>query len=363
VSTEKKYIKLYANCIPVNGVSRSSICDTQNGGIILIPNLLYNLFQHFGGLTITELTAFYGEENKQNLDEYFDYLIGNRFAFLCSKDELECFPLMDLSAFYSPFQITNAILELNTTDKEYILRINKELNTVECLALEVRILCKTDISELVSVLSLFGTPDVQVNELNIITPENDFDFEALKELFKINLRLTRLIISDAAKNESQSEFFLGNSHIAYTTRRVHLPTCCGNFHPQSFVTNLPFFTESQHHNTCLNRKIAIDREGNVKNCPSMEQSFGNIADTHLVDIIKSEEFTKLWNINKDRIEVCKECEYRHVCMDCRAYLEDPENIYSKPLKCGYDPYTMHWEEWSTNPLKKLIMQHYGMKDL
>ena len=46
-----------------------------------------------------------------------------------------------------------------------------------------------------------------------------------------------------------------------------------------------------------------------------------------------------------------------------AYLEDPENILSKPLKCGYNPYTCEWEEWSTNPLKQKAIEYYGMQDL
>jgi len=46
-------------------------------------------------------------------------------------------------------------------------------------------------------------------------------------------------------------------------------------------TNLPFFTEAQCHNTCLNRKVCLDAEGNIKNCPAMAKSYGNIKDTSL----------------------------------------------------------------------------------
>jgi hypothetical protein len=66
---------------------------------------------------------------------------------------------------------------------------------------------------------------------------------------------------------------------------------------------------------------------------------------------------------KDQIEVCKDCEFRYICTGCRAYLEDPEDIHSKPLKCGYNPYTCEWEEWSTNPLKQKAIEHYGMQEL
>jgi SPASM domain peptide maturase of grasp-with-spasm system len=100
-----------------------------------------------------------------------------------------------------------------------------------------------------------------------------------------------------------------------------------------------------------------------KNCPAISQSFGNIKNTTLEEALALKDFKKYWNITKDQIDVCKDCEFRHVCTDCRAYVEDPENQYSKPLKCGYSPYTNEWEEWSTNPLKQKAIEYYGMQDL
>jgi hypothetical protein len=49
-----------------------------------------------------------------------------------------------------------------------------------------------------------------------------------------------------------------------------------------------------------------------------------------------------------------------MCSDCRAYVENPNDLYSKPLKCGYDPYTTKWEEWSTHPLKQDAINYYGL---
>jgi len=72
---------------------------------------------------------------------------------------------------------------------------------------------------------------------------------------------------------------------------------------------------------------------------------------------------KYWKLSKDQIDICRECEFRYVCTDCRAYIEDPENIYSKPLKCGYDPATNQWQEWSENPLKHKTISFYKLKDL
>lgn len=43
----------------------------------------------------------------------------------------------------------------------------------------------------------------------------------------------------------------------------------------------------------------------------------------LIKAIKAKGFKDLWAINKDKILVCQDCEFRYICTDCRAYLEMP----------------------------------------
>ena len=50
------------------------------------------------------------------------------------------------------------------------------------------------------------------------------------------------------------------------------------------------------------------------------------------------EFKNYWTINKNQIKVCKDCEFRLICIDCRVFVDDDTDIYSKPKKCKYDPY-------------------------
>ncbi len=143
---------------------------------------------------------------------------------------------------------------------------------------------------------------------------------------------------------------------------------CGGVNIETFNTNLPKVLEAINHNSCLHKKISIDVDGNIRNCPSMPQSFGNMKDTTLEEALEHPDFKKYWNLTKDHIEVCKDCEFRYICTDCRAYTErtheNSEGLdTSKPLKCGYNPYTGKWEEWSTNPLKEKAIKFYGMEDL
>lgn len=64
------------------------------------------------------------------------------------------------------------------------------------------------------------------------------------------------------------------------------------------------------------------------------------------------------NLNFDLIEIISK--YRYICTDCRAYIENPDDIYSKPLKCGYNPHTCQWEDWSSYPLKEMAIKHYQL---
>ena len=75
----------------------------------------------------------------------------------------------------------------------------------------------------------------------------------------------------------------------------------------------------------------------------MPKSFGNISNTTLSEAIDKPGFKDAWIISKDQIDVCKDCEFRYMCTDCRAHIKDANNIYSQPAKCPYNPYIAKWE--------------------
>lgn len=96
-------------------------------------------------------------------------------------------------------------------------------------------------------------------------------------------------------------------------------------------------------NTCLNKKLSIDENGLIKNCPSCSKymGFANEA-AALIKASDSSQYAYYSRLKKDDIDVCKDCEFRHVCTDCRQYLTDSGNVLSKPAKCTYNPYTARW---------------------
>ena len=103
-------------------------------------------------------------------------------------------------------------------------------------------------------------------------------------------------------------------------------------------------------NNCWNGEIAITENGSVIPCIfSRELKVGDLNRQSLCDIINSSELRKLWSITLDDVEVCRDCEYRLSCFDCRASAYSTTgNILSKQARCGYDPFKGEWERIRMN---------------
>ncbi len=215
-------------------------------------------------------------------------------------------------------------------------------------------------SSLISILNELKKNQLKYIEI-LVDCETNIKLDEDTKLQASNIRALKKIVFWGQKESTSLEIANAVNFICTKSKFNH--RFCGNIEPNNFILNNQSLSEARKHNSCLYRKITIDTEGNIKNCPSMQESFGNIRDTTLAEAIEKPGFKKYWDINKDKIHVCRDCEFRYICTDCRAYVEDPEDILSKPLKCGYNPYTGEWSEWSTNPLKQKAIDFYGMREI
>jgi SPASM domain peptide maturase of grasp-with-spasm system len=328
----------------------------------MIPNGLFDILERYNGKTIDFVKKEFNNEYDEIINEYFDFLYSNKLIFFNPNPSL--FPKMSLE-WKSPSQITNIIIDYNNVihDFENLLF---QFEVIKCSYIQLRFFQNTDLSFIKNITDKINTVKSRVISIDFILPyNNQFVKEELDFFLINNPRIHSIILYDSPFDESYDSLKKGNDmgYLTFSKKHILNEKHCGIITQEYFYSNIKLFSESQHHNTCLNKKISIDKEGNIRNCPSMPQNYGNIKDTSLEEALNQPNFKKYWNINKDQIEVCKDCEFRHICTDCRAYIEEPDNIYSKPLKCGYNPYTNEWSEWSTNPLKQKAIEHYGMQDL
>jgi radical SAM protein with 4Fe4S-binding SPASM domain len=108
---------------------------------------------------------------------------------------------------------------------------------------------------------------------------------------------------------------------------------------REIITDAFDFFYHQSFNPCLGHQVAIDTQGEIKPCLWWPGELGHIHKDTVRDMIYEERFKQYWEANKDSIEVCKDCEYRYNCHDCRLNSLNPDEILRlKPVFCCYDPY-------------------------
>lgn len=335
-----KYFLLFSCCVPVKGECRSTICDLQRDAYILVPNDIYEIItRQARKKRIDEIAAEIGDPE---ILKWFDRLVNEEYGFYAhSKEEVDSFPVLAFS-YAEPKPITNAIIDFDQSTFHDMEKIFAQLSEHLCESVEIRFFYEEQLSNIKKILLL--AEGASFRSIEVITGYNksDYDRDALISLLREIPVLTKITVHSYIENVLE-EVEMGRKLLIGTKKEIDSEHHCGVVSEAHFVSNLKVFTEAKHRNSCLSNKIAIDKNGDIKNCPSLQKSFGNISDTSLSDVIATAQFQELGQIKKDEISKCKVCEFRYMCQDCRAYITDPTDLYSKPEKCSYDPYQAIWK--------------------
>lgn len=342
--TNKKSFQLFACCIPVKGYSRSIIYDVQYGKYKFIPNLLFDILKINKGKTIDNLKYFTKNKYDEGIDLFYNLLIKEGYGFHTNEPEL--FPEIDLT-WRNPSMITNAIIEVTFENSHE--DINKKIILTDILGcISVQIFCTdTNITTkwLLEILSCYSKSRIKSIEL-VLLHKNNITTKELIEISEKHRRITSIVVFNSNKNEkidlknekgivilfSNKEFNLGKKSFTYS---------------QNFNININLFSESQKHNTYFNRKLFINSKGEIKNAPECNEKFGNInninSKTELIKIIATQKFQKYWFIQKEFIDVCKDCEFRHMCVDSRLPEQSKNKSWYFERECPYNPYIAKWD--------------------
>lgn len=335
--------KIYANCIPVKGARRSVICDLQNNNYYHIPNDLYDFIMLYDGKPYDEILKDFEEEAKPVINEYLQFMTDNELAFFTTNPgSFTSLPLQ----WDEPSLITNAIIDNDRHSNHNWSQIYDQLETVGCRDIQIRSYDEISFSQLSFMLD--GLENRRIKSVELIVKFTDeINKRKLNSLVNRFPRIKNIFVHSSPKTEifrfNDAEYLedsMGN--IFFITQSITDQTHCGQISPLLFTINVKTFTESQKFNSCLNRKVGIDVSGAIKNCPSFDSNFGNINEVKLLEVVSRPDFQVKWHINKSSIETCQDCEYRHICTDCRAYTMNGKR-HGKPAKCGYNPYAASWE--------------------
>jgi len=326
---------LFANCVVVESYQRSLIMDLQLNKHIFIPNDLQKILTNFKGKTISDIQEFYKNKYDNFINEYFELLKNNELIYFTN--DVEQFPSIDL-IYKSPSHITNVFIDFSKKLK--IKKIIDILNNISCKAVSLSFTEKISLCEIKKVLSYFKETGFIHIEMYI---NWQFALEEVKPLFHNETRLQQVIMFMCDEN---MHYLLPNGMnriIVYSKNKMNISTKSS----RSLSVSFPLYIESQKHHTYFNRKLYIGKNGEIKNALECKDNFGfiqSIKDVEgLKSIISKSEFQKYWFVHKEICNICKDCEFRHMCVDNRLpYKNTNGTWYFKP-NCPYNPYICKWE--------------------
>jgi SPASM domain peptide maturase of grasp-with-spasm system len=334
-----KYIRLFETCRLVKGFRRSAVYDLGRRNFLYIPNALYKILHNNRGILKENFYLDYDTKYREVIKEYIDFLFSEQMVFYCDEQNLNCFTRLN-TTWKHPAIITNAIIYLH-----------ENLRLLDKIIDDLRFLSCKDLLFIESVfdyddLKLLSTQtiDSDVSSMTLYLPyHNNIDIDWLITYLKENKRIKKIHLYSSSE---MKHIYVNEAQLQEIDMVKYDASSCFRCSKQEGDLNIntPFYFESLSYNSCLNRKISIDAKGDIKNCPSLNKILGNIRETTLSDVVKNSDFTILWNITKDKIDVCKNCELRYACEDCRCHIKDKNNIYSQPSRCTYNPYIAKWTD-------------------
>jgi SPASM domain peptide maturase of grasp-with-spasm system len=345
----KERLHIFSSIKMTKGIVKSIMIDLEQNDFHIVPNDLIDFITKNKGKLRSEIFKSYPAKEHDTIEEYFLFLLKENLIFF-SDLELSHFP--DLSDYWDSFsEITNTVIDIysskNIGKLEYVKNTLTQLN---CQNIEIRFFYTPTLNLLNKVLTVFDESIMRSISLTMPLVKNQVLLEEL--LFKY-----KRIMDINLYGENRFEFKTESPIFFFFSKKPTMS--CGVINGQGFAMNISSFTESRQFNSCLNRKLSINIDtGNIKNCPSLPKTYGNIYDDDISTVVSSKEFQKLWKVTKKEINICNVCEFRDICTDCRAFTEPllSDYQYDKPLKCGYDPYSGKWSNWEDDPKKVTLFK-------
>ena len=333
------YFYLFNHCKIVKGATQCALYDLDKGRYFILPHSFSEFIEMYNGFNINKLYEEFDKNEHETLSEYLQFLKDRHLATFCENPN-ESF-LAELKLEYrTPNRIHNALIEYNPSfDLKHLVSL---LEKEGCRHVFFYSFESISVKNLVRLLSSFN--DSGVVSVQILMKYSSVPLVfAYRHLAKKYSRFLKLILHHAPFDRG----FLKNGqfeyHIGCITKKIKDVHSLYEINPYNFSVNIQLYTESQYFNSFFHKKMIIDASGNIKPDLFSSDFFGNIFTIKSLDIILSNsELKKYWYVRKDDIQVCKDCEYRYMCVDCRTPFISDE-VWRLPT-CPYNPYIATFEK-------------------
>ncbi|TVQ51630.1 MAG: hypothetical protein EA362_00085, partial [Saprospirales bacterium] len=258
MESEKHFI-FFDNLILVKGFTSSIIIDPHNFDIDCIPNYLYDFVKKFNKKQIGYINSNHSDSEFLTEDA-IRFFVNKNFAFLGNKLDIQLSTSFELS-YDAPYLIENGIIDYCGEFK--LSTAFDQFDKIGCPFLQLRIfpsVFKPDfIDHLLNDFIVFEKSSVRFIELFVPFFDKRANGGFLAEIVKNNRIRVVVFYSAPESNFDQ----VGAAKVFWTTENYESEKMCGQVGMGYFSINPNAVFESYHHNSCLNRKISIDAQGNI----------------------------------------------------------------------------------------------------
>lgn len=299
--TKPTYLKLFSHCVLVRGLKKGAIYDLYNNEIYPVPNSMVDFIEMLEKKDVNKVYTYF-KNQKETAEEYINFIVENDLGFYTCQPK----NFLPLETKYNiPAHINEANIEFS--NQYSIFKLSEELNLLNCKMLEVRLMSnESKLLDINNLLVAFSDSSIR-SILIILNNFSDSDSEKILSLIPSFKKLSTIILCSSSYDYHYS---IDNCNVIFT--EISLPDLTNNEIPsQRIIINYNFFMEAQKFNPYYNKKIAITENGDIKNSLILSNSFGNIHDKSIIDIVSTEAFKELWNVNPDRILNLKDSHLRY----------------------------------------------------
>ena len=328
------YLKLYSCTIPIKGYNRVLLYDIQRKDSFSIGLEYINILSQLEkGIETVKLT-------KEDTD-LIHFLKSNNLTFKTT--EPNNFPAIS-STFNKQYIITNLIFNVSEDNRNSLS--NNIVGMFDSLSVEA-ILLNIDVdnhSEINSIIEKLSNSTARSIEISFTNKQKNITTKYCEQLIRDFPRIKRIYTFNTSSDDVQkhySDCFIISSKQQFNNFKNYRQS------KDYLSINQTLFIESQKQHTYFNRKLYIGGSGEIKNAPECEEEFGYIQDIkdveELKQVIAKTKFQKYWFAHKELIDVCKDCEFRHMCVDNRLPHQRKDSSWYHKLECNYNPYICKWE--------------------
>lgn len=329
-----KYLHI-SKCPIIKGHIRDIIYDLNRSTYYYIPKELTNFINEINGRYIEDINYLIS----RNLvyEEYLSFLIEKEIVLMVNEKHYNGFTPLNLK-YISPEIISSLIfiIENELSFKFSFIVEFIEKMSVKTLTILVTLNHFLKLEEYLECLKGSTLCNIEI----LIKSELNYNVSEFNKLFYINHSLRLICFFNSDKNETVYSDFPGRRFF-FTSQNVNMKNI--DFIDNSyFHVNMKNYMESHSKNLFYNKKIILDSNGKLYADLSKERIISDLSEINY-DMIGDLFSNNIWNISKNNIEVCKDCEHRYMCLDPRYPVQISRKKYYFNTECNYNPYIAKWQ--------------------